>query len=310
MLKTNIETIHVVSNEKSTRSDLSNRLVYEPLKAAGKDFEIHVTGSSDFDTNVAQLIAELPEGATVVSAGGDGTAAQLANASILGELKLVMAPMKLGNFNDKATELQDEEDTIIDVLNGEVVATRPIRFEVDGEYFRHAVGYGSVGWAALAAGEFSKEEVRKRIRNTPEKLKLARSLGHVARHYLEHRKNLLTPFTVNGGPVLDHSTDILAMNNKRVARVVKTEDDYSLEPYFGFRADLDVSRITSNLPFIRGVLDGQAPLEQAESMHVVFEKAALLPFQSDGEFQLLEAQRIFAYKHPDDVVRMLQSKTH
>ena len=309
MSLTNLETIHIVSNEKSTRSDLQHRLIYEPLKAAGKEFQIHVTGSADFDTNVAQLIEEIPEGATVITAGGDGTAAQMANASILGGLDVLLAPAKLGNFNDQAKERQDDEDTIIDLLHGEVVMTRPIRFEVDGEYFRHAAGYGSIGWAALAAGEFSKPEVRKKIRNTPEKLKLPRSLGHVARHYFANRNDFLTPFSVNGGPLQSRSTDILAVNNKRVARVVKTEEDYALQPYFGFRADIDVSRIGPNLPFIRDALDGRAPLDRAESMHILFEEIATLAIQTDGEFTILEAQSVFAYKHPDDVVRVLHSRS-
>lgn len=313
MTNRNSEPLYIVRNPKSTRSESIEHVVFEPLRQVGmregRDFEIYETRSPDFETNVAHMQSEIPAGVRIISATGDGTGAQLVNASLRGEKGWTLGFAPGGNFNDLHSVHTGETTSILDLIDEEAptVDLRPLTIERDGEYWRHSAAYFSLGWAALATGEFSRPEIRERMRNANHDTRLRRSLSYVALNYLRHGRKKLPEFTVNGSDKHRRSTDIIAAVNPRIAKLLHIEHDYSSRLDFGARHDIDVSNPGRNGSFIQGILAKRTPLDRRDEMRIAFENTARLPAQTEGEFTYLEARDIFVYKNPADVVRVIHT---
>jgi len=309
MANKNNEPLYIVQNPKSTRSENMQELVIEPLREQKRDFEIYRTPSPDFETNVADMQAEIPAGARVISATGDGTAAQLVNASLRGEKDWTFGFAPGGNFNDLHSVHTGEGISILDLVDEDapVVELRPLTVELDGKYWRHSAAYFSLGWAALATGEFARPEIRERMRHTRHDQRLRRSLAYVAMNYLRHGRKKLPEFTIDNSEKQRRSTDIIAAVNPRIAKILRTEHDFSSQLQFGSRHDIDVAHPARNTSFIRGILRGRTPLERRDTMRVTFEDVAHVPAQTEGEFTYIDARDVFMYKNPTDVVRVVHT---
>ncbi len=315
MSKINTEQLVIVQNPQSTRAELFDERVAFPLHQAGIDFRIIPTESKDAEANIAALSEQLPDSGIVISAGGDGTASQVMNAVLRGKkrnkegvAKVALGFVRLGNFNDIAGEHTGAQD-VLTLLDAPIVNIRPMIVEVDGEYLCHAPGYFSLGGASLAARKFSEKGTRQEVRQTPEQLKLASSLGRVAAHYMQNRDQYLPAFRVNNGTrIVEKATDIIAINTPRVARVVRTQRPYYDSPEFGARTNIDTSRIVPNVPVGLRALAGKMPLVPVENMHITFAEDALVPAQAEGEFRLLKVKELSVHKRPEDVIRVLHAR--
>jgi hypothetical protein len=307
MQNKNAENLIIVQNPNSTRADKIDEKVFRPLDQQGIPYEVYHTESADTEQNIADMQEQIPAGATVMVAAGDGTAMQAVNASLRSEKNWKLGFVPLGNFNDNAHSHAKHHHSVIDLLNAPEVTINPLRIEVDGEYWRHAPAYMTIGWTALAASQFGDIESRKAMKDTPTALKLAKSLGQLAGNYVKNGRVLLPPFMANDS-YHDDSTDILAINSPYVGGIVRSQDNYFDKSYFGSRADINVGRILPNIPFGLKALAGRTPSDRVQEMHLVFDEVAHLPVQTEGEFQWLDAKEIFVYKHPDDIVRVLHPK--
>lgn len=275
----------------------------------GREFEIYETPSPDFEMNVADMQAQIPAGVRVISATGDGTVAQLVNADVRGRKEWEIGPWAGGNFNDMHAVYTGETASILHLIDEDAptIDLHPLTIEVDGEYWRHSPAYFSLGWAALATGEFARPEIRERMRNANHETRLRRSLAYVALNYLRHGWRKLPEFTVNDSTQHRRSTDIIAAISPRIAKLIHTEHDYSSRLDFGSRHDINVSNPGRNGALIQGALAKRTPLDRRDAMRITFEEAARLPAQTEGEFTYLEAQDIYMYKNPADVVRIIHT---
>ncbi|HEX7484291.1 MAG TPA: diacylglycerol kinase family protein [Candidatus Saccharimonadales bacterium] len=307
MQNKNAENLIIVQNPNSTRADKIDEKVFAPLERHGIPYEVYHTESADTEQNIADMQEQIPADATVMIAAGDGTAMQAVNASLRSDKNWTLGFVPLGNFNDNAHSHAKRHHSVVDLLNAPEVNTHPLTIDVDGEYWRHAPAYMTIGWTALAASQFGDAESRKAMKDTPAALKLAKSLGQLAGNYIQNRRILLPSFTANG-IYQDEATDILAINSPYVGGIVRSQDNYFDKSYFGSRADINVGRILPNVPFGLKAITGHAPSDRVEEMHLVFDEVAHLPVQTEGEFQWLDAKEIFVYKNPTDIIRVLHPK--
>lgn len=297
----------VIHNPESTRADKIERQVFAPQEDYNVPYEVYHTLPLSTEGNIAAMQDALPDHATVISAGGDGTAMQLVNASMRGRKNLTLGFMPLGNFNDIARTHADRNQTVLDIINARTtVMTRPLTIEVDGEYWRHAPAYLTLGWTALAASEFGGSDSREAMKGAPASLKLVKSLGQLAHNYYSNRHHVLPPFVANGD-VHNSVTDILAINSPRVGNIVRSPDRY-YEQYFGARANINVASILPNIPFGLKAISGRTPLDRVESLRLVFQEVASLPVQTEGEFAEMTAREIYIYKNQADHVSVLHPK--
>jgi hypothetical protein len=304
-----LENLIIVQNSQSTHFEAVKKL-FQLLDAYELVYEVYHTPSANTEENIRAMQQDLPDGAMIISAAGDGTAMQLINAVLRGqkdETTLGFAP--LGNFNDIARSHIKRGHTVIDMLIAPVVESHPITIEADGEYWRHAPAYVTLGWTALAANGFSEADSRESLRHGRHSAARANSLRQLSKHYFGNRDLKLPPFRLNGDEeVFTEVTDILAINNPRVGAIVRSNEPYFNSPNFGSRANINVSRILPNISFGLKALLGRAPLEPTEELHISFEDTVSLPIQTEGEFQQIEAKEIHIYKNPHDTVRILHSK--
>ncbi len=304
-----IKNLIIVQNSQSTRFESIHRL-FQLLDAYELTYEVYHTPSADTEENIQAMQQDLPDGAMIISAAGDGTAMQVINAVLRaekGETTLGFVPF--GNFNDIARSHAKRGHTVIDMLTAPVVESHPITIEADGEYWRHAPAYVTLGWTALAASRFSDRESRESMQHNGNSATRTNSLRQLSKHYFDNRHLKLPPFRLNGDEELfTEVTDILAINNPRVGSIVRSNELYFDSPNFGSRANINVSHILPNMPFVIKALFGRAPFEATDELHISFEDTASLPIQTEGEFQQLEAKEIHIYKNPHDTVWILHSK--
>jgi diacylglycerol kinase family enzyme len=302
-----IDQLIIVQNSNSTRAGTIDEKVFSPLKAHGISYDVYHTEWTDTEGNIAAMQLDIPAGATIISAAGDGTAMQLANASIRGNKAWTLGFMPLGNFNDHARSRAGRDDTVLDILAAPKIDTIPLTIEVNGEYWRHASAYMTMGWTALAASQFGNAESRQSMKDAPSWQKLARSLGQLAGNYYKNRHTLLPALEANG-LYQDAATDIIAANSPRIGSIVRSKDTYYDKSYFGTRTDINVSHIAPNIPFGVQAISGYAPFERADEMRIVFERTSTVPVQTEGEFQWVEASEIFVYKNLNEAISVLHPK--
>jgi diacylglycerol kinase family enzyme len=303
------EQLIIVHNSNSTRANRADEKVFVPLEKAGIPFEIYETTSADTEENIAHMQTYIPAGARVIDAAGDGTGMQLMNAALRSDKNWTLGYMPLGNFNDHASSHINRDQTILDLADeaAPYVERRPLTIEVNGEYWRHAPAYMTIGWTAIAASQFGDTESRQSMKNAPGVMKLGKSLLQLTGNYFQNGDTFLPDFEVNGVRRTE-KTDILVANNPRVGSIVRFSDTFYDKSYFGLNVDIDVSGILKNIPFGLKSISGHTPHERAEQMRLIFDEVAHIPVQTEGEFQWLDAKEIFVYKHSGDVVRVLHPK--
>ena len=305
MLQTE-KRIVVVHNPYSTRAAKTQAGVFDRLDSANVPYETFETKYADTERNISDMREMFLNGDTILSAGGDGTTMQVANAVLReGHTDTLIGPMGYGNFRD----LGKEQDPLrlLD-SSAEVVESHPMTIDVNGSYLRDAPGYMSLGFTALAASRFGSVESRSRMRNLPEFAKLTASIGQLGVDYFNMRAQKLPAFHTSLSPVVQRAvTDIIAINSRQVGRIIRSTPDYAAGDLFGFRTN-NVSHIVPNLPFGIMALAGHAPTSPVRAMSVQFEKPATVPFQTEGEYvELHNVSQIFVYKDPGKVLRLLRS---
>lgn len=295
------ERIVFVHNPNSTRADMAKR-AYRALASEGLKPDLVRTRFDSAQENIKDLRDHLPDDATFVVAGGDGTKLQVANA-MLGKdsANFVIAPLAFGGFND-ATRSRDP----LEILDSQPIDWHPLSVAVNGRHHLYVPLYFTVGFTAYATKGFGDKESREIQKKTPEQLKTLRSLGKIAADYFQMRDEKLPLFQIDSRPKEQaQMTDILAVNNRRVGRIIRAHD-YGPNDHFGFHT-ADVSTIPKNLPYGAKAIFHQAPAENRRSVAITFENPASIPTQTDGEFAVLgDVEKIEISKNPDLSYRVLR----
>lgn len=323
MSRQQFESVAIIRNPNSTGAARSDE-VLTTLDRYGIAHTDFMTSSPDTEQNIAELqefTGSLPDNSAVISAAGDGTAMQLVNAVARNriaeretgkpEKQVTLGFMPYGGFGDIDHAHNAHGDTILDVLDAPTVTRRPLTVEVDGEYWRHVPAYFSLGFTALAAASFGEPLSREKMQRTPAALKRARQVLQLGQAYFHYRDQRLPRFMVNGdSQIHERSTDIIVANNSYIGGMIKPTERYYDGPSFGYRADIDVSRILPNVPFGLQALAGRAPFERATELRIAFERAADLTLHNEGETELRSGvNEIFVYKNPADAIRTLHPRS-
>lgn len=326
MANKNTEPVAIIRNPNSTGAARSGEAL-TTLDQHGIAYTDFMTSSPDTEQNIGEIqefLRSLPgddkQETKLISAAGDGTAMQIMNAILRNraedrqkgrtEQAITFGALGYGGFGDIDHAHDIHGTDIMDLLEAPTVGRYPLSVEVNGEPWRHVPAYFSLGFTALAAAEFAAPESREMMQRTPRALKRARQVQQLGQSYFKYRGLHLPAFTVNDDPhVYDASTDIIVANNSYIGGLIKPADSYYDKPYFGYRADIDVSRIVPNLKFGVDALLGRAQFERTETMRIVFEQAASLQLHNEGEVEEREnVQTIFIYKNPADVIKTLHPR--
>jgi diacylglycerol kinase family enzyme len=185
--------------------------------------------------NAKNLASVIRKGDLVLSAGGDGTAAVVANAVLLSGKNATMAVMPFGNFNDFAETLgkMDFERIIKKFEEGRFDLYYPMEVMVDGRHYVYSSVYFTVGMLAEAAGIMKRTKVRKKLKKARNRLWF--TARKTFKWYVKNkRRNDFLPIDarLNKRKFKKGTTDYVAMNGKSMAGLVPGGTWYELEDQF------------------------------------------------------------------------------
>ena len=295
----------IVQNPYSTRHSEVQAGVFDRLNAANVAYDTITTRFSQAEDNIKDLADHLPHDAHIISAAGDGTSTQVVNAGLRAELDgAVYSFIGYGNCNDLARGQRDPLPLL--QTNCHTIIHQPLSIEVNGEPWRYAPGYMTLGLTALVASGFASAASRERMRRTPPRTKLVRSMGQVAATYLRTHDTYLPPFTTNlSAEKQDGLTDVMVINNQRMGRVIRSSIDYPQTDFFGYH-QANFSSIWKNIPFACGAIVGHTPAERITDITLTFREPATILAQTEGEHAALPAvSTIRAYKDPAKAIRVV-----
>ena len=294
----------IVQNPYSTRHREVQAGVFDRLDTAGIPYDTITTRFSQAKDNIKYLADRLPDDAHIISAAGYGTSTQVVNAGLRAELDgAVYSFIGYGNCNDLA---RGERDPLA-VLQGDhhTVTHQPLSVEVNGELWRYAPGYMTLGLTALVASGFADATSRERMRRTPPHTKLVRSMGQVATTYLRAHDTYLPPFTTNLSTIEQTNlTDVMMINSQCMGRMIRSSIDYPQTDFFGYH-QADFSSVWKNIPFACSAITGHTPAERITEITLTFCEPATILAQTEGEHAALPAvSTIRAYKDPAKAIRV------
>lgn len=295
----------IVQNPYSTRHREVQAGVFDRLDTAGIPYDTITTRYSQAADNIDDLAGRLPNDAHIISAAGDGTSTQAVNAGLRAELDgAVYSFIGYGNCNDLARG----ERNPLAVLQGDhhTVTHQPLSVEVNGELWRYAPGYMTLGLTALIASGFASTVSRERMRHTPPRTKLVRSMGQVATTYLRAHDTYLPPFTTNLSTIEQTGlTDVMMINSQCMGRMIRSSIDYPQADFFGYH-QADFSSVWKNIPFAYSAVTGHTPAEKVTDITLNFRKPATILAQTEGEHAKLQGvSTIRAYKDPAKAIRVV-----
>lgn len=288
--------LFLVYNPRSSHYAKVREDVLEPVRQlkgwmVGK-YEIK---STSFDDNVEKLSNLLTDDALVIIAGGDGTATMAMNAILVSAKDVVCTVLGYGNFNDVATMLQTDalegsENKVQNIIQKyeaqQIEKLYPLDVKVDGEHWRYAPAYMSVGMLAEATKIMETPEVRNKL-NTGKK-GAGFSLRMAVKWYLKNRKKIFVPEgRLNGQDFGRKVTDYLAVNSPTVAGIMKGGDWWQDTEQFGNTVQ-ELGRFGKMVKFGLTSVRKKIPLEVVRSGVVQFAEPGDLEIQTEGEFAHLE----------------------
>ena len=217
----------IVYNPRSSRfSEIEREVILPARKLKGwmvLKFEVK---KGNVEADAAELTKVIRKGDLILSAGGDGTASMVMNAILWSGKLATMGVMGLGNFNDFYTTTGELKFSQIvkKFEEGKVETLYPLRVEVNGELFRYAGMYVTVGMMAEATGVFDQKRTRKRLSRARNRMSFA--AGRLFKWYMKNkwRKDFLPEGAeVNGEALLKNTTDYVAVNGESLAGIVPAE---------------------------------------------------------------------------------------
>ena len=296
----------IVQNPYSTRHREVQAGVFDRLDAAGITYDTITTRFSQAKDNIKYLADRLPDDAHIISAAGDGTSTQVVNAGLRAELDGAMYSfIGYGNCNDLARGQRDPLPLL--QASHSIITHQPLSIEVNGEPWRYAPGYMTLGLTALIASGFASTASRERMRHTPPHTKLVRSMGQVATTYLRAHSTFLPPFTTNLSTIEQTNlTDVMMINSQCMGRMIRSSIDYPQTDFFGYH-QADFSSVWKNIPFAYSAVTGHTPAERITEITLNFRKPATILAQTEGEHAVLPAvSTIRAYKDLAKAIRVVR----
>lgn len=286
------------------------------------------------DENAKLLAGMLGDGDLVIAAGGDGTATMVANAVLESGKEAVFSAIGYGNLNDMAQMLKVRRPVeyggeyvggvqeIVEKFQGSVpggsggsgsgsggasagasggvVEVYPLEVLVDGEHWRYAMCYATVGLLAEATEMMDEEGVRARL-NTGRRGVLY-SLVRAVFWYLGNKgRRFLPGAEVSGseggevvvklnGEVVAGATDYLAVNGPRVAKMMKGGKWYLSKEKFGSGVK-SLGKFWKMVGFgLRSITLG-IKLAESEGDVLEFSEPSEVEIQAEGEYQRLSGVR-------------------
>lgn len=261
-----------------------------------------------FETNVKALAKVLEDGDNVIAVGGDATAAVTANAIMESGKDVTLGVLPYGNFNDLARTLGTMKYAeLFPLRNAKVAKLFPLDIVVDGEHWRYATCYVTMGMTAEAVELFDAPDFRKKMQKGHRSS--WRSYIALAKWYFQnrHKKEFIPEFLLNGKKTAKGVSDYCALSGRSMCRVMKGGDDF-LKPKV-FRSEncrlISFWRLTWLM--LRSILV-RTPGGETMGDEIEFMKPATVELQAEGEYQVFRNARKIEVRKAERYIKVFYGR--
>lgn len=257
-----------------------------------------------FENNVKNLQKELKDGDICLALGGDATAAITANAILHSKKDATLAVLPYGNFNDLARTLGTMKFKNLD-LKSKSLKLYPLEIYIDGNFWRYATCYVTIGMTAEAVELFDAPKFRKYMQKGHKSS--WRSYLELAKWYFKnrHSKIFLPEFTINGRPAPKKASDYAAVNGSSMCRVMKGGDDYKRPKVFRSKSFRTVSFPKLFILMARSILF-RTPGEDTTGDLLEFKNKAEVELQAEGEYQVFKDIKTIEVKKGNQCLKVIE----
>ena len=163
----------------------------------------------------------------------------------------------------------------------------PLEIYVDGNFWRYATCYVTIGMTAEAVELFDDPKFRKYMKKGHKSS--WRSYLELAKWYFKNRKKkiFLPEFTINKKSVVKKASDYAAVNGKSMCRVMKGGDDFKRPNIFRSKALKTISFPRLFALMAKSILV-RTPGDETKGDLLVFTKPATVELQAEGEYQTFQ----------------------
>ena len=298
----------LVVNSRSSQAKKVETEAIRPIKKVilGKTGLLNVTFfqyevmPTDVDDNAEKLAACLMDGDILVTLGGDGTATIGVNAAFLSGKKVRYYTLPFGNFNDIAR-------TVRRTRGGEVYG---LESRVDGEHFRFALCYFTMGMLAESTEVFDEGKIREKLRK--KRGRLYYSLIVLFKWFMKnHKKRFIPRFRYEldgsrGGVEMAGVSDVVILNGESMAKLMRGGDYYLNDRFLVRMASLQ-NIFTMCWFMMRGFLMGVKG-EKASKFKITFEEEVVggeVEIQAEGEYKKLKNVKNIEFKITKEALQIL-----
>ena len=287
-----------------------------------------------FDANVKKLARVICDGDVVMAAGGDATAAITANAILHSDKKVEFMVLPYGNFNDLARTLGysgrglsvsgrvlplsspkifSEEKSFGDppssVARPKPISRSfyPLEIYVDGEFWRYATCYVTIGMTAEAVPIFDDPKIRKKMQEGHKSS--WRSYLQLVKWYFKNRrkKEFLPRFSLNGVLQKKGMSDYAAVNGKSMSRVMKGGEDYLKKKEFRSMTEKTVSFLRLFVLMAKSIFV-RVPGHETNGDVLEFVEPATVSLQAEGEYQTFENIKKIEVKKGKKCLKVIENR--
>jgi len=254
---------------------------------------------TDVDDNAKRLAGMLSDGDLVVAAGGDGTATIALNGVMsAGVRDGKLGVLGYGNFNDMARMLGMmsfmEIVAAAEGREGKVVEVWGLQCLVNDKHWRWGMGYFTIGLLAEAAAIFDRRKLRRALRRGQGNL-IGQLMWAVKWYGKNRRKQFLPKKFLYNGETVEGATDVIVMNDGRMARIMKGKKMFMGKKKFmaGLAGN---GEWRSMIWFgIRSVL-WRTPVRETSRVMVEFFEEVSVEVQFEGEYKRFDGVRTVEVK--------------
>lgn len=296
-------------------------IVYNPRSSRYAEVEREVLGEADIlgeylvekyevkkiplEENVARLAKILKDDDVVISAGGDATGVICANGILESGKDATLVALPYGNFNDLARTLGVE--TLKGAFSEKVRNSRlyPLEIIVDGEIFRYATCYATIGMMADSVKIYDAPSLRRKLKTRFGRAVI--SYTDLTKWYFKnrHRKVFLPQFYLNGRLQDAKVSDYVAVNGRYIARVLKGGEYYHSKKVFCRKVD-GLTRFWRLVKFMIGGMVYHVRGDEATDDILEFMRPAKVEIQAEGEYRVFENVKKIEIKKSDKYLKVIE----
>lgn len=302
-----MKRLYIVYNPRSSRaSDVKKEVLDRTPELKGYIIGKYKIDPTDVDQNAAKFAKVLNNGDLVIAAGGDATAVIAVNAILKSDKDVRLAVLPYGNFNDLARTLRTK--TLDDIFSDKAHSGKlyPLEIYIDGEFFRYATCYVTIGMTAEAVKLYDTPKVRKVL-----KTNFGRKVGsytNLVGWYFKnrHKKVFLPKFKLNGELQHSKTSDYAAINGRSMARVMKGGEDFKNPK--NFRSETD--RLTGFWRLFKLMTKSifhRIPGSDTTVDMLEFLEPATVSLQAEGENRLFENIKTIEIKKGEKCLKVIEN---